>query len=33
METHGMWDMVGRGVWPIEKALPGDRTGMEGLTA
>lgn len=25
METHGMWDMVGRGVWPIEKALPGDR--------
>lgn len=24
METHGMWDMVGRGVWPIEKALPGD---------
>lgn len=25
METHGMCDMVGRGVWPIEKALPGDR--------
>lgn len=25
METHGMWDMVGRGVWSIEKALPGDR--------
>lgn len=25
METHGMWDMVGRGIWPIEKALPGDR--------
>ncbi len=25
METHGMWDMVGRGVWPIEEALPGDR--------
>lgn len=25
METHGMWDMVGRGVWPIEKALPSDR--------
>ena len=25
METLGMWDMVGRGIWPIEKALPGDR--------
>ena len=25
METHGMLDMVGRGVWSIEKALPGDR--------
>ena len=28
METHGMWDMVGRGVWSIEKALPvTDRNG------
>ena len=31
METHGMWDMVARGVWPIEKALPGDRKDWEGL--
>lgn len=31
METHGMWDMVGRGVWPIEKALPGDRKEWEPL--
>lgn len=25
METHGMWDLVLRSVWPIEKAFPGDR--------
>ena len=31
METHGMWDMVGRGVWPIEKALPGDRQEWKAL--
>ncbi len=31
METHGMWDMVGRGVWPIEKALPGDRKDWQPL--
>jgi beta-galactosidase len=31
METHGSWDMVGRGIWPIEKALPGDRMDWEPL--
>ncbi|MCM1182149.1 MAG: DUF4981 domain-containing protein [Roseburia sp.] len=31
METHGMWDFVVRGVWPIEKALPGDRKEWEPL--
>lgn len=31
METHGMWDMVGRGEWPIEKALPGDRPDWKDL--
>lgn len=31
METHGMWDMVGRGEWPIEKALPGDRPDWKAL--
>ncbi len=29
LETHGAWDMVLRGVWPIEKALPGDRLDWE----
>lgn len=31
METHGMWDLVIRGEWPIEKALPGDRKDWEPL--
>jgi beta-galactosidase len=31
METHGMWDMVGKGIWPIERALPGDRMDWEPL--
>ena len=25
METHGMWEFVHKGIWPIERALPGDR--------
>lgn len=31
METHGMWDLVARGVWPMEKALPGDRKDWQNL--
>lgn len=29
LESHGMWDLVVRGVWPIERALPGDRKEWE----
>ncbi len=29
LETHGMWDMVMRGVWSMDKALPGDRMEWE----
>ncbi len=25
METHGMWEFVYKRIWPIERALPGDR--------
>lgn len=31
MESHGAWDMVIRGEWPIEQALPGDRKDWEPL--
>lgn len=31
METHGMWEPVARGAWPIEQALPGDRKEWEAL--
>lgn len=31
METHGMCDMVIRGMWPMEQALPGDRKEWEPL--
>ena len=29
METHGMWEPILRGAWPIEEALPGDRKEWE----
>jgi beta-galactosidase len=31
MESHGVWDMVLRGEWPIEQVLPGDRKDWEPL--
>lgn len=31
LESHGTWDMVIRGVWQVEKALPGDHKEWEPL--
>lgn len=31
METHGMWEPILRGVWPMEEALPGDRKDWQNL--
>ncbi len=31
METHGLWDLINNGSWPIDKALPGDRKEWEPL--
>ena len=31
LETHGMWEPVARGAWPIETALPGDRKDWQNM--